>query len=80
MDKIKYKNQEYNIYNISYMFKNKCIGNNKILFKGELSQLKRIISSQFNKSNKAKFKVLMDNGKVVHGWLLKIDLISYEIS
>nr|DAZ67450.1 MAG TPA: hypothetical protein [Caudoviricetes sp.] len=28
MDKIKYKNQEYNIYNISYMFKNKCIGNN----------------------------------------------------
>lgn len=80
MDKIKYKKQEYNIYNISYIFKNKCIGNNKILFKGELNQLKRIISSQFNGCNKAKFKVLIDNGKVVPGWLLKIDLLSYEIS
>ncbi|MCI9094384.1 MAG: hypothetical protein HFF36_11470 [Coprobacillus sp.] len=80
MDKIKYKKQEYNIYNIRYIFKNRRVGSNKILFKGELSKLKRIISSQLNGCNRAKFKVLLDDGKVAPGWLLKIDLLSYEIS
>ena len=77
--KYKYKTKEYNIFTITYKYKNGFKGVQSILSNcNSKEQLVDIIDKQLNRANRAKFRVI--HGKrVVNGWLLRIDMESFEI-
>ncbi|CEP94652.1 Uncharacterised protein [[Clostridium] sordellii] len=77
--KYKYKNEEYNIFTINYKYKNGFKGVHRILSKcNSKEQLKDIIDKQLNRANRAKFRVIYGK-RIINGWLLKMDVESFEI-
>ena len=72
------------IYEIEYTYKNGYRNAHKILSKiDDPDKIKNIIKTQLEKSNKARFKVLLGSKnkfRVARGWLLDMDLKNYSIT
>lgn len=78
--KYNYKNEKYNIFTISYKYKNGFNGTHRILSKcNSKEQLKDIIDKQLNRANRAKFRVIYGK-RIINGWLLKMDVVSFKIN
>ena len=71
------------IYEIEYTYKNGYRNAHKILSKiDDPDKIKNIIKKQLEKSNKARFRVVLgDENKlrITSGWLFRMDLRSYSL-
>lgn len=70
------------IYEIEYTYKNGYRNAHKILSIDDPDKIKNIIKTQLEKSNKARFRVVLgDENKlrITSGWLFRMDLRSYSL-
>ncbi|MEG0844449.1 MAG: hypothetical protein RSF39_09975 [Romboutsia sp.] len=79
MKKTSIKNNKFNKFTITYMYKNGVTANQEIVSCcTNATELTEIVGKQLARAKRAKFKVLTGN-KLINGWLLNMDIKNFSI-